>query len=713
MLKRFFPFMGWFEQYRYESLKADAVSGFTVALVLIPQSMAYAQLAGLPAYYGLYAAFLPPLIASSFGSSRQLATGPVAVVSLLTATAIEPLARIGTSGYITYAILLALIVGGFQFLLGILKLGIVINFLSHPVINGFTNAAALIIASSQLPKVFGVVVDKADFHYQTIHRVVEAAFHHTHWPSVLMGLLAFVIMYGLKQFASRIPSVLVAVVVTSTMAWALGFQEIHVAEIDHLDSKPAGDLILEFNRSTNEIDLLSQTRGALQSTFETAKRNEEIGAAIDIEHQIKKTNVEIDILKEKIRNLRADLRRMLFVGIQKSHKPLGFALKNGLPPNGNQDGKTWHLKVTEAPLDPKRLLFSCGGNVVGHIPKGLPSIKIPGIDLSTILYLLPYAAIISLLGFLEAISVAKAIAARTGQHLDPNQELIGQGLANILGAATQSHPVSGSFSRSAVNLQSGAVSGMSGIFTSLTVGIVLLFLTPLLYYLPQSVLAAIIIMAVIDLINVSGFVHAWKAQWYDGAISVITFICTLAFAPHLDRGILVGVVLSLAVFLYKSMRPHVASLSLYEDEALHDSVTYCLNECRFMEVVRFDGPLFFANATYLEEQIDAHLSAKKELKHIIVLANSINDMDATGEEALSLIIDRIRSAGLDISFCGINRFVLAVLKRTHLLAKIGEDHLYPTIDKALKEVHRKTHSDAEEELCPLTTVCRLPEDRRH
>jgi MFS superfamily sulfate permease-like transporter len=361
-------------------------------------------------------------------------------------------------------------------------------------------------------------------------------------------------------------------------------------------------------------------------------------------------------------------------------------------------------------LDPESLLFSSGLDVVGKIPQGLPAVSLPHIDVSTILYLLPYAVIISLLGFLEAISVAKAIAAKTGQHLDPNQELIGQGLANILGAATQSYPVSGSFSRSAVNLQSGAATGLSGIITSLTVGIVLLFLTPLLYYLPQSVLAAIIMMAVLDLLNISGFIHAWRAQWFDGVISVIAFICTLVFAPHLDRGILVGAVLSLAVFLYKSMRPHVTSLSLYDDEALHDSITYCLSECRFMEVVRFDGPLFFANATYLEDQISEHLSKKKELKHIIVLANSINDMDATGEEALSLIIDRTRSAGVDISFCGINRYVMAVLKRTHLLAKIGENHLYPTIDKALKEVHKQTHSDMEEELCPLTTVCHLPED---
>ena len=188
MLNRFLPFLKWFDNYKLEALKADAISGLTVALVLIPQSMAYAQLAGLPAYYGLYAAFLPPMMASLFGSSRQLATGPVAVVSLLTATAIEPLARTGTSGYIEYAIILALIVGGFQFLLGILKLGIVINFLSHPVINGFTNAAALIIASSQLPKLFGVTVDKADFHYQTILHMMKAALHYTHWPSVFMAM---------------------------------------------------------------------------------------------------------------------------------------------------------------------------------------------------------------------------------------------------------------------------------------------------------------------------------------------------------------------------------------------------------------------------------------------------------------------------------------------------------------------------------------------
>ncbi len=191
ILKRMFPFLGWVKELNAASLRADFVAGLTVALVLIPQSMAYAQLAGLPAYYGLYAAFLPPMVASLFGSSRQLATGPVAVVSLMTAAALEPLATAGSQEYITFAILLALMVGVFQLLLGLLRLGLVVNLLSHPVVNGFTCAAALIIASSQLPKIFGVFVDKAEHHYETVFRVLVAAIDHAHWPTMGMAVLAF------------------------------------------------------------------------------------------------------------------------------------------------------------------------------------------------------------------------------------------------------------------------------------------------------------------------------------------------------------------------------------------------------------------------------------------------------------------------------------------------------------------------------------------
>jgi MFS superfamily sulfate permease-like transporter len=348
-----------------------------------------------------------------------------------------------------------------------------------------------------------------------------------------------------------------------------------------------------------------------------------------------------------------------------------------------------------------------GGEVVGNIPRGLPSFSLPGMDYHIILHLLPFAAIISLLGFMEAISVAKAMAAKTGQRLDPNRELIGQGLANICGAVAKSYPISGSFSRSAVNLQSGAVSGLSSVFTSLTVVVVLLVLTPLFYHLPQSVLAAIIMMAVVGLINIKGFIHAWQAQWYDGAISIITFICTLAFAPHLDRGILIGAGLSILVFLYKSMRPKVVDLSLDVDRTLHDAVASGLQECRYIDVVRFDGPLFFANASYLEDQIRNRRRSKKELKHIIISAGSINDIDSSGEEALSLTVDRVRSAGIDISLSGVNRSVMKVLRRTHLIVKIGEDHIYPTIEDALKAVHEITHRGGKEKDCPLTTVCRI------
>lgn len=219
--------------------------------------------------------------------------------------------------------------------------------------------------------------------------------------------------------------------------------------------------------------------------------------------------------------------------------------------------------------------------------------------MKTFMKLLPTAIIISLLGFMEAIAIAKAMAAQTGQKLDANQELIGQGLGNIVGSFGGSYAVSGSFSRSAVNLQAGAVSGVSSVVTSLVVVLTLYFFTPLLYHLPQATLAAVIMMAVIGLINTKGFSHAWKAQWYDGAISILSFMVTLYFAPHLDKGIMVGVALSMAVFLYKSMRPVVASLSMNEENVLKSAEHYRLKGCRHISVVRFDGALFLPTQVIL------------------------------------------------------------------------------------------------------------------
>jgi sulfate permease, SulP family len=260
VLRKVFPFLRWFQGYTLGSLRVDMIAGLTVALVLIPQSMAYAQLAGLPAYYGLYAAFLPPMIAALFGSSRQLATGPVAVVSLMTFASLAPMAIVGSERFIEFAILLALMVGLFQLALGVLRLGLVVNFLSHPVVNGFTNAAAIIIATSQLSKLFGVNVDTAEHHYKTIIAVIQAAQHYTHWPTFLLGALAFAIMYSLKRISPRIPNVLVAVVLTTTISWAIGFQHNTNTFLNSIQSTEARTLIADFNAAVKDITTLGNQR---------------------------------------------------------------------------------------------------------------------------------------------------------------------------------------------------------------------------------------------------------------------------------------------------------------------------------------------------------------------------------------------------------------------------------------------------------------------
>ncbi|WP_462324967.1 SulP family inorganic anion transporter [Desulfoplanes sp.] len=713
VVSKVFPFMDWFKGYSMGKFKLDMVAGLTVALVLIPQSMAYAQLAGLPAYYGLYASFLPPMIAALFGSSRQLATGPVAVVSLMTAASLEPLATAGSEAFVAYAILLALSVGFFQLLLGVLRLGLVVNFLSHPVVNGFTNAAAIIIATSQFSKLFGVYVDKASHHYETIWRVCKAAVHYTHWPTLGMAVLAFGIMYGLKKINPRIPNVLVAVVVTTLLSWALSFQHNYTGSLDQVVSPEVRNNIAAFNNAVVDNVHYGEERAKLTGELTAIKEqsNERSIDYLDKQHDIDIVSAKIEMAKSAAHLYREEIRNQLFAGVEQADGAMLFYPQGQLPAGMESDGRTWRIRIKNTELPADGLQFTGGGAVVGVVPSGLPTISIPSVSIGTILTLLPFAAIISLLGFMEAISIAKAMAAKTGQRLDPNQELIGQGLANIIGAFGKSYPASGSFSRSAVNLQAGAVTGFSSVVTSLTVVIALLFFTPLLYHLPQAVLAAVIMMAVIGLVNVSGFVHAWKAQWYDGAISIFTFLCTLAFAPHLDKGIMIGVVLSLGVFLYKSMRPKVAKLAMDKDSSLQCVDTSVLNECKYIATIRFDGPLFFANASYLEDQVTDIMRSVPDLKHIHIAASGINEMDASGEEALSLLVERVRSTGRGISFSGVKERVLDVMRRTHLLEKIGEENIYPTLEGAIKGLYNSVHPQDENDCgCPLMSYVPKNED---
>jgi MFS superfamily sulfate permease-like transporter len=479
MIKSIFSYIDWPQGYGGTNLKKDVLAGLTVALVLIPQSMAYAELAGLPSYYGLYASFLPPMVAALFGSSRQLATGPVAVVSLLTATTLEPLATAGSSQYIAYAILLALLIGFFQFSLGALKLGLVVNFISHPVVNGFSNAAALIIATSQLPKLFGIQIDKAPHHYEMIYAVIKSVGHYIHWPTLFMAVLAFAIMYGLKRIGPRLPNVLVAVAVTTILSWVIGFEHNAVVDVSTIHSEQVKQKIEKFNRTLAPITLLTENRAQLIQDLKTGTDPEDMLAKLETRQAAERIALQIVKLKTDAGNHRRQLRRFLLEGVREDDGSVSFYAINESADRKNIDSLIWRLEVSNTPLQTDNLQLIGGGEVVGAIPRGLPSFSLPRIDYHIILHLLPYVVIIALLGFMEAISVAKAMAAKTGQRLDPNRELIGQGLANICGAVAKSYPISGSFSRSAVNLQSGAISGLSSVFTSLTVVVVLLVFTPL------------------------------------------------------------------------------------------------------------------------------------------------------------------------------------------------------------------------------------------
>lgn len=707
MLLKLLPFLKWFKRYNVSTLRADLMSGITVALVLIPQSMAYAKLAGLPVYYGLYAAFLPPMLAALFGSSFQLATGPVAVVSLMTAAALEPLATAGGQAFIAYAILIALLVGIFQLLLGVLKLGLVVNFLSHPVVNGFTNAAAIIIATSQLGSIFGIDAESGRHQYETVYNILKAIPFSTHWLTFGFALFAFVIMMILRRINPRIPNVLVAVVITTLISWAMGFEHNYKCRINQVASPEVKALIGNFNTTFEQIEEGSRSRIPLNDAITKAEKQygQRSSRATELQYQLTLLNLRIDELKKRFKVSRSELRKIKFEVVRQEDGTIIFYTRDTLPAGLKDTAVKCRLKIGEGRIDESALLFLGRGTVVGSIPAGLPAFKMPSFNIGIVLTLFPIAAIISLLGFMEAISIAKAMAAKTGQQLNPDQELIGQGLANIVGAFNQSYAVSGSFSRSAVNLQAGAVTGMSSVFTSGVVMLALLFLTPLLYYLPQSVLAAIIMMAVISLINVKGFIHAWQAQKYDGAIAIITFACTLVFAPNLDIGITIGVVLTLILFLLRTMSPDIAMLSKYTDGTYRSAVRFNLEQCRHIAVIRFNRSLFFSNVNYLEETVLNAVASMPELKHVLIVANGINELDASGEEMLSLLVTRLREAGYDVSISGLNDAVLDVMRRTHLYEKIGEDHLFRNVSMAIEKIHESSHKASAEKDCPLVKVC--------
>ena len=596
-ITKLFPFLLWIKDLsKPKTIKADIIAGVTVGFVIVPQSMAYAQLAGLGPQYGLYASFLPVLIGAIMGSSRQLSTGPVAVVSLLTAAALGEIVT-DPSSYAVYAALLALIVGLFQFSLGILRLGFVINFLSHPVVTGFTNAAAIIIGASQLPKVFGIrvinsndtewvgwcqplsfiermenvdsnglhTICNADQSYETIARLLEAALFYTHLPTLAMALMGVLGIVVLQRFFPRMPAILTVAVVSTAASFLIDY--------------------------------------------------EAMGGAIV-------NSIDID---------------------------------------------------------------------------GLFSFKIPSFDFNAMGTLFIYAITISLIGFMEAISVAKSMAATTKQRLDVNQELIGQGLSNIASSFFQGYAVSGSFSRSAVNLTAGAVTGFSSVVTAIIVGLTILWLTPLLYHLPQATLAAIILMSVVNLVHFSPLRHAWKVEKHDGWVGLLTFIMTLIFAPHLENGIAFGIIMSLGLFLYRTMEPNFTELSVQKGSIIAsrfiDDTTEVSNA---VKIAKWSGSLYFANAAYFETKLLELISKNGELKYIIVDVASIVQVDASGEQVLRNLVESCSDSGVEILFARTDRLE-AELYRSGFKKRFGENRFFDLRADALKHVWQELEANEQEQ----------------
>jgi SulP family sulfate permease len=691
MLRRFLPFLRWFPM-SGDSVKADLIAGITVALVLIPQSMAYAQLAGMPAYYGLYAAFLPIAIAALWGSSNQLSTAPVAVVALLTASALEPLARAGSAEYIVYAVLLALSVGAIQLVLGLLRLGVIVNFLSHPVVVGFTNAAAIIIGLSQLNKLFGVSLPKSEHFLVDIYGVLRQL-PETHMPTLVMGLVALGIMWAMKRRLPKWPNVLVAVSITTLVSWAVDFEGKRALPVAALKSATAQQLVVDYRAYKADAEVtrqaLDELKRFLAEKGKTLPALESIQLVRDVDVLAYQAGEQEKISNELLRQLRAMPFELAGDALYPAgQRPRGMA----------GDGRVWRLKK----IDGDRLILVAGGEVVGSVPAGLPSFALPAFDLGRLLELFSAALVIAMVGFMESISVAKAIAAKTRQRIEPNQELIGQGLGNLASGFSGAFPVAGGFSRTAVNMNAGARTGLASVVTAVMILVALLYLTPLLYHLPQAVLAAIIMMAVVGLINFPAMRHAWAAHRHDGIAAWVTFVATLLVAPNLDHGILIGAGVAILLFLYRRMRPRVALLSRHADGTLRDAEVFNLATSEAIVALRFDGSLYFANVPYFEDAILGVVAANPKARYILVVGDGINELDASGEEVIHHLVHRLHANGVTLVFSGLKKQVLEVMHRTDLYDYIGEANFFRTEDLALASIYARLEQhgyDASQ--CPL------------
>ena len=538
------PLLDWGRQYKRESFTKDMVAALIVTVMLIPQSLAYALLAGLPPEVGLYASVAPLLLYAVFGSSRVLAVGPVAVVSLMTAAAVAEHAAAGTHAYWQVAITLAFLSGAMLLVMGLLRLGFLANFLSHPVISGFISASGLLIALSQLKTLMGVKAEGHNF-VELLSSLVHQA-SNLHLLTLGVGIAATVFLFWVRK-----------------------------------GLKP---LLIAAGIAPKRADVLAKAGPVVAIALSTA-----LAWSLDWQGQ--------------------------------------------------------------------------GMKLVGTVPQGLPPLTAPLWDLALWQELWVPALLISVVGFVESVSVGQTLAAKRRQRIEPNQELVALGASNLSAAFTGGFPVTGGFARSVVNFDAGAVTPAAGVYTAVGITLASLFLTPALYYLPQATLAATIIVAVLSLVDFGILKSTWRFSKLDFIAVLITLLATLLVG--VEKGLVLGVVVSLALFLFRASRPHIATVGLVPGtEHFRNVLRHEVWVSPRLVCLRVDASMFFANARGVEDRINAEVAARPGLEHVLLQCSAVNDIDASAFESLEAIASRLKDSGIALHFSEIKGPVMDKLGTT-------------------------------------------------
>lgn len=566
MLKRFFPCSEWLASYNKHVLTNDVVAAIIVTIMLIPQSLAYALLAGLPAEVGLYASILPLVAYAVFGTSRTLAVGPVAVVSLMTAAAVGNLSLASSSEYLAAAIVLAFLSGIILIAMGVFRLGVFANFLSHPVISGFITASGLIIAASQLKHILGVSASGHNLYELLV--ALSQQLNHVNYPTVMIGLSALAFLVWVRKYLKP-------------LLIALGMKE----------------------RLADLVAKAGPVLAVVATTLATY--------ALGLDQQ--------------------------------------------------------------------------GVKIVGEVPSGLPSLVLPAFDMPLWKELFVSALLISIVGFVESVSVAQTLAAKRRQRISPNQELIGLGASNVASAVSGGFPVTGGFSRSVVNFDAGAETPAAGVFTAVGIALATLFLTPLIHFLPKATLAATIIVAVLSLVDLKSIKETWAYSPSDFMSMAATIVITLMFGVEL--GIVAGVGLSILLFLYRTSSPHSAIVGRVPGkEHFRNIDRFDVEIDRSILTLRVDESLYFANARYLEDRVHDLISEYKQVKHFVMMCPAVNLIDASALESLEAINLRLKDSGVTFHFSEIKGPVMDRLKNTHLMKHLTGEVFLSQYD-AWKSLH--------------------------